>query len=963
MNISNYPRGSEWRKWDLHVHTPISYENHFSGWDTYIKKLKEKAIEHGVEVVGINDYFSVDGYEKLLDECEEETKNTNPCIKLDNGKMLYLFPVVELRLENFTSDNESVNIHVVFSPDLLPSTVRSSFLEKLKIKYQSYNLNCKEDDLVKIGYAEENNGRFDVNMNLASIPNSGKKHLIHKALKIISFSSSIFEDGIDRFQKILKESGIEDDKYLIIIANKGRGGLDAFHWHDKLRDLSRAGNIRQNLLNLSDACFSNDYNDIQFLLGQKNDTPKNEILNRFRSFKPCIWGSDAHTEENLFHPSNGNTNDYTWVKADPTFEGLKQIIYEPEPGERVKISPVEPDQKDGYKVISKIRFNSTNDFPSEIEFNKNLCSIIGSRSSGKSALLAYVAHSVDAELAERMIEGPGEGEDYHWDKIKFEYSIEWCNGQTNDENPGKIVYIPQNCLFEKSKDSDEIKEKITPVLFKVLPDFEVKYTQAKNNIDVYNQQILEQVDNYFELSDSVKSLNEQLKNLGNKKAIEKEKEEIQSKIKKLKEKNQLSDEEIEQYQKIIADVSTIDSRIKKIDKELSQLSDVSDDRYFFSALKITLSPALASLPKELQNAIKESLEKTERGILKDVNKQVVEYKKSVEKEKKEAKKNNLEINDKNKDLIKKYQKNVELQSLVKKLNEYVENLKKIDYIEKEIINVQDKLEDCEKIIKTRIDQRKSLIKKLATDMKSADQSIIAGIKFGVEYGFGENIEKVKQKLNIKDKSEFIKKGQLKIDNIREKPGKFLSAVYSGKQKIITGNDKKEVARDTLSLTEKILFTAEMEGDKIGGFSEPTMTPGKRALFLLKLILAESEETWPLLIDQPEDDLDSRSIYDDIVPFLKKKKKERQIIMVSHDANLVIGSDSEQVIVANRHGTDRENVDEKQFNYLTGSLEYSQKKDKDCKDTLKSQGVREHSCDILDGGKIAFEQRKNKYNIT
>jgi ABC-type cobalamin/Fe3+-siderophores transport system ATPase subunit len=963
MNIYNYPIGSEWRKWDLHVHTPISYENHFSGWETYIKKLKEKAIKHGVEVVGINDYFSVDGYEKLLDECEEETKNTNPCIKLDNGKMLYLFPVVELRLENLTSDNESVNIHVVFSPNLLPSTIRSSFLEKLRIKYQSHTLNCKEDDLIKIGNAEENNGRFDVNIDLASFPNSGKKRLIHKALKIISFSSSIFEDGIDRFQKILKESGIEDDKYLIIIANKGRGGLDAFHWHDKLRDLSRAGNIRQNLLNLSDACFSNDYNDIQFLLGQKNDIPKDEILNRFRTCKPCIWGSDAHTEENLFHPSNGNTNDYTWIKADPTFEGLKQIIYEPEPGERVKICPVEPDQKDGYKVISKIRFNSTNDFPSEIEFNKNLCSIIGSRSSGKSALLAYIAHSVDAALAERlMIDGPGEGEDYHWDKIKFEYSIEWRNGQTNNENSGKIVYIPQNHLFEKSKDSDEIKEKIKPVLFKVLPDFEVKYAQAENNIDIHNQKILEQMDDYFELSASVKSLNEQLKNLGNKKAIKKEKGKIKSKIKKLKEKNQLSDEEIKEYQKISANLSTCASRIKKISTELLQLSDVSEKRYFFNALKITISPALANLPKGLQDAIKESLRKTERGILEDVNKKVVEYKNSIEKEKIEVEGKNSKIKDENKELIEKYQKNIELQGLLKKLNEYVENLKRIDDIEKEITDVQVKLKGCEKIIKTGIDRRKSLIEELAAHIKNVDQSIIVGIKFGIEYGFGENLENVTQKINIRDKSEFIEKGQLKIDYIREKPGEFLSAVYLGEQKVIAGNDKKEVVRETLSLTEKVLFTAEMEGDQIGGFSEPTMTPGKRALFLLRLILAESEETWPLLIDQPEDDLDSRSIYDDIVPFLKKKKKERQIIMVSHDANLVIGSDSEQVIVANRDGTDRENLDGKQFNYLTGSLEYSQKKDKDCKDTLRSQGVREHSCDILDGGKIAFEQRKNKYNI-
>ena len=963
MNVYNCPRGSGWRKWDLHVHTPVSYENHFSGWDSYIKKLKEKAFEHGIEAMGITDYFSVNGYEKLLEECEEETKDTNPCIKLDNGKMLYIFPIVELRLENFTSDNESVNIHVVFSPDLLPSTIRSSFLEKLSIKYRTYNLNCKEDDLVKIGYAEEKNERFNVNLDLSSFSPQDKERLLNKALKFISFSSSIFEDGIEKFTNILKMSGINDDKYLIIIANKGTGGLNAFPWHDKQKFLSRAGNIRQNLLNLSDVCFSNDENDIQFLLGQKKDTPSDEILNRFRSYKPCIWGSDAHTEENLFHPSNGDTKDYTWIKADLTFEGLKQIVYEPKPGERVKISPVKPDQKDDYKIISKIRFNSANDFPSEIEFNKNLCSIIGSRSSGKSALLAYIAHSIDAELAERMVDGPGEGEDYHWNKIKFEYSIEWYNGQTNDENPGKIVYIPQNYLFEKSKDSDEIKEKIKPVLFKVLPDFEVKYAQAENNIDLYNQQISEQVDNYFELSESVNLFDEKLKNLGNKKAIKKEKGEIQSKIKKLKDKDQLSDDEIKQYQKIIADVSKIDSKIKEIDKKLSQLSDVSEERYFFSALTITLSPSLASLPKELQDAIKENLEKTKREILEDVNKQVVKYKNSIEKERTEAEGKELNIKDENKELIEKYQKNVELQSFVEKINEYVENLKNIFYTEKEIKNVQEKLESCGGIIKTKIDQRKSLIKELTTDIKSADQSKLVGIKFGVEYGFSENLEKVTQKINIKDKSEFIKKGRLKIDYIREKPGKFLSAVYSGKQKVIAGNDKKEVSRNTLLLAEKVLFTAEMEEDKIGGFSESTMTPGKRALFLLRLILAESEVTWPLLIDQPEDDLDSRSIYDNIVPFLKEKKKERQIIMVSHNANLVIGSDSEQVIIANRHGTDRKNTDGKQFNYLTGGLECSQKKNKDCKDTLKSQGVCEHSCDILDGGKIAFEQRKNKYNIT
>jgi ABC-type Mn2+/Zn2+ transport system ATPase subunit len=159
-----------------------------------------------------------------------------------------------------------------------------------------------------------------------------------------------------------------------------------------------------------------------------------------------------------------------------------------------------------------------------------------------------------------------------------------------------------------------------------------------------------------------------------------------------------------------------------------------------------------------------------------------------------------------------------------------------------------------------------------------------------------------------------------------------------------------------------LFTAQMEGDRIGGFSASTMTPGKRALFALRLMLAESEDTWPLLIDQPEDDLDSRSIFDDIVPFLREKKKERQIIMVSHNANFVIGADSEQIIVANQHGVDRKNEDGVKFNYMSGSIENTKEFDQKIKDTLRSRGIREHACQILEGGELAFEKRSSRYDI-
>jgi hypothetical protein len=71
--------------------------------------------------------------------------------------------------------------------------------------------------------------------------------------------------------------------------------------------------------------------------------------------------------------ANGNEiiiKDVTWIKADPTFEGLKQILYEPEPGDRVWIGSDIPDKKENFQVIRKIKFSNTNDFPEEIEFNK-----------------------------------------------------------------------------------------------------------------------------------------------------------------------------------------------------------------------------------------------------------------------------------------------------------------------------------------------------------------------------------------------------------------------------------------------------------------------------------------------------------------------------------------------------------------------------------------------------------------
>ena len=155
----------------------------------------------------------------------------------------------------------------------------------------------------------------------------------------------------------------------------------------------------------------------------------------------------------------------------------------------------------------------------------------------------------------------------------------------------------------------------------------------------------------------------------------------------------------------------------------------------------------------------------------------------------------------------------------------------------------------------------------------------------------------------------------------------------------------------------ISYKLQYQGDS---FTE--MSEGKKAFVILKLLLDFSDKTCPILIDQPEDSLDNRAIYKELVSYIKRKKEERQIILVTHNPNVVVSADAENVIVANQHGSDCQNNENVRFLYVNGSLENTKTKDNDNANVLQSQGIREHVCEILEGGKEAFEKREHKYGF-
>jgi hypothetical protein len=126
-----------------------------------------------------------------------------------------------------------------------------------------------------------------------------------------------------------------------------------------------------------------------------------------------------------------------------------------------------------------------------------------------------------------------------------------------------------------------------------------------------------------------------------------------------------------------------------------------------------------------------------------------------------------------------------------------------------------------------------------------------------------------------------------------------------------------------------------------------LSPGTRGIVLLLLYLAiDKSDRRPLLIDQPEENLDPKSVFDDLVPHFREARKRRQIIIVTHNANLVVNTDADQVIVASCEPSEQGQLPF--IDYATGSLE--------------NPDIRAAVCDILEGGERAFLERERRYRF-
>jgi len=145
-----YPRGSEWRRWDLHVHTPdTALNDEFGSWEEYVESLSSQG---EVCAVGVTDYLSISNYSYL-----KRLKSEGRIANID-----LLIPNIEFRIAPRTARSKAINIHLLVSPEQPDHETKIlEALGRLDWVYAGHRYSCLPDQLRALGRAHDANARTD----------------------------------------------------------------------------------------------------------------------------------------------------------------------------------------------------------------------------------------------------------------------------------------------------------------------------------------------------------------------------------------------------------------------------------------------------------------------------------------------------------------------------------------------------------------------------------------------------------------------------------------------------------------------------------------------------------------------------------------------------------------------------------------------------------------------------------
>ncbi|MEN5088584.1 TrlF family AAA-like ATPase [Sphingobacterium faecium] len=981
-------KGSQWRKWNFHIHTKGTNKNdQFSSktMDDFFYTFFKKAYENKISAIAVTDYFSIERYleaieyRNAIEDKEDWLGEKFSQEEVRFIKDIFIFPNVELRMLPSTDKGRLINIHCLFNPDYVTDLENDFF-----------------------SHIENQDG---IKMN---------RH------GIISYGQSLYPDithidkqygkGLDNFVidlKSLRELISTNKKFrdntILVVSNSNNDGASGTQKHFDLFENENGSldGLRKSIYQISDAIFSANPKDVKYFIGKRlegsdgynEQVYKQEVegvIKNRGSLKPCIVGCDAHKEDDLF-------TKFTWVKSDLNFEGLRQICFEPE--QRVKIQNEVPDFKEEKLIIEQVSFISPGKVFSTLPvyLNPNLNVIIGGKSSGKSILLYAIAKTLSAD--ETVLKNEDGTDKYDLKKIDnaFDFQITTKGGFTQkliraqDENSilPEIKYIPQNYLVKLAEPELNKKGKS---LNKLVRDLIIEDDNSK---ELYNDFIFKvsqndklrnsNIDLYFETQNEIATLETELKTKSNKTVLEKNIETNTLKVEELNKSTGLTPVQVEEYKALQA----------KLESNNTKLQGFKDDFSAIQSFNNELSQSLKSLKQrkdtligQLQlKEIKEFYQTayTDLDILLEM---INNISASIEVQINEHGQRSFTNDSVFRNVL--YNINLEQKTTNESIQPYLkdEQVKKsIDILNNSISNDKKSLLDIANLSK-KINDKKILLNETKNEIFTIYKNSYNEYLNVISILKDRTIELEKDGLGIIGKAQFnyakLWKEIYSISDGRTASYNLYSILGANK-KATDHTDFDFILKEVMRLfddliTKKYVLTNRAsiqtavklilddyffdywdityKSDKLG-----EMSTGKASFVILMLIIGLSKSKAPILIDQPEDNLDNRSITTDLVNYLRIKKLDRQIIIVTHNANIVVNADAENVIVANQKGQNEEqSTSPFKFDYTNGAIENSFDKKILETDLLKSMGIRQHIADIVEGGKDAFIMREKKYRF-
>lgn len=956
-----YNNGSIWRKWDFHVHTKGTNKNDqftCKDFSEYCEVLFTKALEKEISAIGITDYFSIENYKKVIEyQCDIDRIDLFDAEEKLRIKNIFIFPNIELRLLPVTDSGRLINFHCIFNPGYVTQLDNDFFASLSHIAHeQEYKMNPQ--GIIALGRSIDpllsNDAAYKKGIENFVVAHTGIKELLNKNINlknnVITVVSNSNNDGASALQKHYD------------LFEEGAGALDG---------------VRSTIYKLSQCIFSGNPSDREYFLGKKRDA-QTEVIRKCGSLKACIHGSDAHTEDKLFSPDN---NRYCWIKSDLSFEGLKQVLCEPE--ERIRIQSDSPEDKKPYNVIQKVCFRdnkTTKTFTDfEIGFNPNLNAIIGGKSSGKSLLLHLMAKKIGNKT---------DLKNYSSAIKDVDLDIFYADSPENpiaDSDKRIIEFLPQlyieSIVREKSLvntsqggESNQFNKFIED-LIRQEEEIDNLFKIHSGTIQECSNIITHNVSEWIKLDNTLKRLHTELKPLGDKDAISNEIRRQDSRIEELAKGAGLSPEELDVYNRLTQENEALSREINSIninESELVRLRDYVNSQVVSTAVSNITFTSLSKSSIDLFNCLKTDIADSLRALIATYKEKFKEIYTEFEKEKKEKEE-------------KKKTNEAELMPLLakNKIQEEISAIEQAIAIEKgKIKAIEDKIAEITAVkaqrdalaftstYKDMCESYKSLQEKInktiatkwdetETQLKLTSEAIFNSLTF---------TESLKTVINVRsylenqlpgsgfNGSEYTYDDKNHISNIDNILKQFTTD--DNRFSSFKGSGNTESALRALF---KDCFYIDYDITKSGD-SLKTMSEGKKGIVILQLYLSLSKADCPILIDQPEDNLDNRTVFKELNNYIKRSKQRRQIIMVSHNANLVVNTDAENIIVANQSGQDGKENLQYRFEYVNGPLENTSAYDGAIKGILHQQGIREHVCEILEGGVDAFERREQKYDI-